>query len=107
MEAHQAKMEDIEITRDHILKEIELEKSLQSILRQEEQDWRLRSQVLWLKEGDQNTKFFQNQCRDRQRWNTIREFKSEDDTLITRQAAISMEVRSLFENLYNDEEYVS
>ena len=38
MEAHQAKMEEIEITRDHILKEIELEKSLQSILRKEEQD---------------------------------------------------------------------
>ena len=92
---------------DHLVKEIELETSLQKILRQEEEGWRLRSRILWLKGGDRNTKFFQNQCRDRQRWNTLRELKNEDGTVITGQVAINMEVRSFFENLYNDEEYVS
>ena len=37
----------------------------------------------------------------------MRELKSEDDTNITGQAAISKDVRSFFDNLYNDEEYVS
>ena len=60
MEALQEDMEKDEITREHLLREIELEKSLQTILRQEEEGWRLRSRVLWLKGGDQNTKFFQD-----------------------------------------------
>ena len=107
MEALQAEMEENEITKEHLVKEIELETSLQKILRQEEEGWRLRSCILWLKGGDQNTKLFQNQCRDRQRWNTMREHKNEDGTTIIGQAAISTEVRNFFENLYNDEEYVS
>ena len=66
MEALQVDMEEREITREHLLREIELEKSLQSIIRQEEEGWRLRSRVLWLKGGDQNTIFFQiNAKRDR------------------------------------------
>ena len=60
MESLQEDMEKNEITREHLLREIELEKILQSILRQEEEGWRLHSRVLWLKGGDQNTKFFQN-----------------------------------------------
>ena len=71
MEHLQAEMEDSIITKDHLFKEIELEAKLQKILRDEGESWRLRSCVFWLKGGDQNTKFFQNQCRDRQRWNTI------------------------------------
>ena len=67
MEALQMEMEVSEITKEHLVKEIELETSLQKILRQEEEGWRLRSRILWLKGGDHNTKFFQNQCRDRKR----------------------------------------
>ena len=37
----------------------------------------------------------------------MRELKNEDGTVITEKAAISTEVRNFFENLYNDEEYVS
>ena len=107
MEALQVDMEESEITREHLLREIELGKSLQSIIRQEEEGWRLRLRVLWPKGGDQNTIFFQNQCRERQRRNTMRELKNEDDTVITGQATISTEVRGFFESLYNDEEYVS
>ena len=107
MEALQAEMEENEITKAHLVKEIELETSLQKILRQEEEGWRIWSRILWLKGEDQNTKLFQNQCRDRQRWNTIWELKNEDGTVIIGQAAINTEVRTFFENLYNDEEYVS
>ena len=37
----------------------------------------------------------------------MRELKKEDGTVISRQAAINTEVRSFFENMYNEEEYVS
>ena len=67
MEHLQSEMEESTITNEHLVKEIELETKLQKILRQIEEEWRLRSRILWLKGGDQNTKFFQNQCRDRQR----------------------------------------
>ena len=106
METLQVEMETIHITKEHLMKETELETNLQKILRQEEERWRLHSRILWLKGGDQNTKYFQNQCRDRQRWNTIRELKAEDGTLIQGQVAISTEVRIFFEHLYNDEEHV-
>ena len=99
-------METSSITKENLIKEIELESNLHKILRQEEEGWRLRSRILWLKGGDQNTKFFQNQCRDRQRWNTMRELKTEDGTVIQGKAAISIEVRTFFEHLYNDEEQV-
>ena len=60
MESLQVEMEACEITKEHLIKEIELESTLQKILRQEEEGWRLRSRILWLKGGDQNTKFFQH-----------------------------------------------
>ena len=107
MEALQAEMETNMVTKNHFIKEIELEMTLQKILRQEAEAWRLRSRILWLQGGDQNTKFFQNQCRDRQRWNTMSELKAEDGTLIQGQAAISAEVRTFFNHLYNYEEQVS
>ena len=66
MELLQAEMEVSMVTKEHLFKEIELESKLQKILRAEEEEWRLRSHIFWLKGGDQNTKFFQNQCRDRQ-----------------------------------------
>ena len=39
-------MEEREITKEHLVKEIELETSLQKILRQEEEGWRLWSHIL-------------------------------------------------------------
>ena len=65
MELLQAEMDVSTITKEHLVKEIELETKLQKILRQEEEGWRLHSRILWLKGGDQNMKFFQNQRRDR------------------------------------------
>ena len=96
MEALQAEMEEREITKEHLVKEIELETSMQKILRQEEEGWRLRSRILWLKGGDQNTKFFQNQCRKKQWRNTMREIKNEDGIVITGQASISTELKGFF-----------
>ena len=65
MEQLQREMEVNMITKEHLLKEIDLETQLQKILRQEEEGWRLCSRIFWLKGGNLNTKFFQNQCKDR------------------------------------------
>ena len=64
MEILQEIMEQGEVTREILLQEIELEKILQTSLRQEEESWRLQSRNLWLIGGDQNTKFFQNQWKE-------------------------------------------
>ena len=65
MEQLHREMEVNMITKEHLLKEIDLETRLQKTLRQEEEGWRLRSRIFWLKGGNLNTKFFQNQCKDR------------------------------------------
>ena len=107
MERLHLEMEVSTITKEQLVKEIELETKLQKISRQIKEEWRLRSHILWLKGGDQNTKFFQNQCRDKKRWNTIRELKTKDGSAIQGKVTISAEVRNFFEHLYNDEEQVS
>ena len=52
MELLQAGMEVSTITKEHLIKEIELETKLQKIIRKEEEGWRLHSCILWLKGGD-------------------------------------------------------
>ena len=96
METLHGHMEQIEVTQELIIQEIELEKALQTTLRQEEESLRLQSRNLWLISGDQNTNFFQNQCKERQRRNTIRELKKDDETSTTDQAEIINEVRVFF-----------
>ena len=93
LEIMQGKMEHEEITRDLLVQEIELERKIQVTLKQEEEDQRLRSRKLQLKGGDQNTKFFHNQYKERQKRNTIKELKKDDKTTISDQAEITTELR--------------
>ena len=60
METLQGNMEQREVTVELMIQEIELEKALQTTIRQEEESLRLQSRNLWLISGDQNTKIFQN-----------------------------------------------
>ena len=99
-------MEQREVTKELMIQEIELEKALQTTIRQEEESIRLQSRNLWLISGYQNTNFFQNQCTGRQRRNTIRELKKDNGTSTIDQAEIINEVRGFFLNLYNNEEEV-
>eukprot|EP00253_Pinus_taeda_P010409 PITA_10409 len=50
---------------------IELENQKARILKEKEESWRLRSIAIWLKAGDDNTRFFQNDAKSRKVSNTI------------------------------------
>ncbi|KAG5589358.1 hypothetical protein H5410_039872, partial [Solanum commersonii] len=44
---------------------------LEVLAKQEEASWRQKSRLLWLKQGDKNTRFFQRQATAHRRYNTI------------------------------------
>jgi len=54
----------------------DLEASSHSWLEKEEQEWRLKSRVLWLEVGDNNTKYFHQFVNFRRDLNTIWEIKN-------------------------------
>lgn len=55
-------------SKDHLVK-LETEKI--HLLRQKEETWRVKSGVIWLKVGDENSKFFQQYAMGRKIINTI------------------------------------
>jgi len=58
--------------KDHLIK---LEKEKIRLLQRNEETWRLKSRVLWLKVGDEKTKIFQQSARGRKSINAIWELK--------------------------------
>lgn len=50
---------------------VQHEASKTIILIEKEEIWTLKSRVVWLKSGDENTFFFQNFAKDRKEFNTI------------------------------------
>lgn len=52
------------------------------ILQQEEPYWKQKSRVQWLKEGEQNTRFFDNIAILRKRHTIVIKLKNEEDVWI-------------------------
>lgn len=66
------------LSRDEGEKRRSLVRDIEGLVRHEEAYWRQRSRVLWLKEGDRNSKFFHQRASGRKRRNTIRKLIDEE-----------------------------
>jgi hypothetical protein len=55
-----------------------LEKQQNKILLDKEEEWRIKSRAIWLKSGDENTRFFHNFAKGRKSANTIWRLKDEE-----------------------------
>ncbi|XP_039123300.1 uncharacterized protein LOC120259908 [Dioscorea cayenensis subsp. rotundata] len=71
MEVLDIAKESRSLTLGEIQKEIDLSFNLEEIRRQEEIYWRQRSRAQWIKEGDENTKFFHAVANGRKNRNFI------------------------------------
>jgi uncharacterized protein YecT (DUF1311 family) len=80
LENFQKYLENKEITLQLQKREIKLQTQYQRALRNEEETWQLKSQSLWLKVSDKNTKFFHNQAKARQSRNNVASITLEDGT---------------------------
>ena len=100
-------MEQDEITKEVLMKEKEVDKRILAIQRKEEVELRLKSTCLWLKDGDQNSKFFHYQCKVQNRKNIIKEILKENGQKITESKKISREIKEHFEDMYTSEDNVS
>ncbi|XP_070010375.1 uncharacterized protein [Nicotiana sylvestris] len=61
--------------------ELDLQNEFNDIIKIEEDYWKLRSRIMWLNDGDSNTKFFHVSATNRKRRNKINYFKNEENPL--------------------------
>ncbi|XP_019246277.1 PREDICTED: uncharacterized protein LOC109225925 [Nicotiana attenuata] len=80
--------------------ESNLTSELDSILKNEEDFWKLKSRINWLNEGDSNTKFFHTSTLNKRRRNRILFLKEESGSWLYDQGDIKASIVSFFKNLY-------
>lgn len=80
-----------------------LEGQRSKILLAREEEWRFKSRVVWLKVGDENTKFFHNYARGRKISNTIWKLKDEEGREANSFETLSHKGRSHFQKLFTDQ----
>lgn len=66
----------------------------------EEEFWKRKSRVTWLKEGDKNTKYFHAVTSERRKRNIIEMLQKEDGLKCKGEEEIAKEIASYFENLF-------
>ena len=69
------------------------------MLHKEELYWRKKSQEIWLKEGDKNTKYFHNSIKERRSSNKVFSIKNDQGEILTDQNQINEDAVGFFQNL--------
>jgi hypothetical protein len=80
---------------------------IDEILHREEIMWRQRSRIQWLKEGDQNTKFFHRKATGRDKKNKIRKLKRTNGTVTNDENEFKDLANNFFKDLYTKDEIVN
>lgn len=76
--------------------ELDLQHEFNDILKIEEDYWKLRSRIMWLNDGDTNTKFFHISATNRKRRNKITFFKDNAGNWINDHSLILSHVQNYF-----------
>ncbi|XP_060959283.1 uncharacterized protein LOC133030526 [Cannabis sativa] len=87
-------------TFDHFEELKHCEDILDELLAQEEDYWKQRSCINWLKSGDSNTKFFHQKANSRKKNNAIKKLMDDHGVEHNSQVAIANVVQSYFRNIY-------
>uniref|UniRef100_A0A0V0IXC5 Putative ovule protein n=1 Tax=Solanum chacoense TaxID=4108 RepID=A0A0V0IXC5_SOLCH len=102
-----AELEEIQdqrvLTEVETLSKAELLVDFESIAKCEEIAWRQRSRVNWLKQGDNNTKFFHRSANAHRRYNNIDELMV-DGEATKNPEVITKEIEKFYQRLYTETE---
>lgn len=91
------------LTDDELIQKANITLDFEEISKYEESSWRQKSRILWLKQGDKNTKFFHKMANAHRRFNTID--KLEINVIeITEPVEINGEIISFCKQLYSETE---
>lgn len=77
-----------------------LEKEVNLLLDKEAKMWAQRSKVLWLKDGDRNTKFFHSRASQRSRRNYITKIYDTSSRLCTRPSQVIDIITKFYQDLF-------
>lgn len=78
---------------------IEVKRELETLPELEEMYWNQRSKTVWLKNGDRNTKFFQQKASQRKRWNTIDKIQNNEGTWLETDEQINSHAAEFYKEL--------
>ena len=76
---------------------------VENLLSLEEISWRQKSRMLWIKEGDNNTKFFHKMANSRRRFNHLN-FLEVDGVIYEEESKMAAQVVNFYKNLYKESE---
>ena len=77
-----------------------LESEINLLLDMEAQMWRQRSRILWMKDGDRNTKFFHSKASQRRRRNYITKLYDSTSRWCTRESQVNDTILGFYRELF-------
>jgi hypothetical protein len=80
-----------------------MEECRNRLIKEKEEMWRLKSRAIWMKSGDENTKFFQAYAKGRKCSNTIWHLKDQDGIREHTFEGMSRIGKKYFQELYKVE----